>query len=189
MRFLRRLFSVMLFMSGAGLTGAAYAGGYLPKDIETVERVVSITRPEPDLADLLQTVPPAYGVPSVLVAAVVKQESGGQKDAYRFEPGQMERAAKFSKNPEQQRMLASSHCPMQVMGYNAARMGLSWSELYDLETCVEVGVKILKECLDRHEGKRKFEKYRGALSCYNGSSIYADKVLANIGRALIEEHL
>lgn len=179
----------LLIMLGSAVTGAAYVGGYLPKDVEAIERIVPVAKPEPSLTDLIERVPPAYGVSSTLVKAVIQQESGGKKDAYRFEPSQMARAAKFSKNVEQQRMLASSHCAMQVMGYNAARLGLSWSELYDLETCVEVGVKILKECLDRHEGKPKYQKYYHALWCYNGGEKYAAEVLNGIGRALIEEHL
>lgn len=173
------------------LVGAGYVGGYLPKQvrIEEVEKVIEVHKPAPSIKELLEQIPPAYGVSPVLAAAMVSQESGGKMDAIRYEPGQMSRAAKFSKNPEQQRMLSSSHCALQIMGYNAARLGISWSDLYDPETCFEAGMTIVKECLDRHKTKSKYEQLRGALTCYNGSERYADAILGRISRALIEQNL
>ena len=150
---------------------------------------MQVERSEPSFNELLQTVPAQYGISPLLVSAMVKQESGGKKDAIRFEPSQMARAAKFTRDADQQRMLASSHCRLQVMGYNAAALGISWSELYDDQTCIEVSMKILKDCFDRHREKHKIDQMRGALACYNGSTTYADAVLASIAEKLLEENL
>lgn len=183
-------FSVLLVM-GCALTGAAYVGGMIPETVKEIEvpKLIQVHKPTPGLKELIETVPPVYGVSPVLAAAMTDQESGGRMDAIRFEPSQMTRAAKYSKNPEQQRMLSSSHCALQVMGYNAARLGISWADLYDPETCFEAGMKVLKECLDRHKDKKKYDQIYNALTCYNGSERYAQLILGKIGRALIEESL
>ena len=176
---------------GFALTGAAYVGGIVPERIKEVEveKLILIERTSPTLRELLETIPPDYDVPVMVAFAVANQESGGRMDAIRFEPGQMSRAAKFTRDPEKQKMLSSSHCALQVMGYNAARLGISWSDLYVPETCVKTAMVILKECLDRHKGKPKYEQLYGALTCYNGSEKYAQAILSRIGRALIEESL
>lgn len=144
---------------------------------------------ERNFEELIQSVPPKYGVPPVLAEAIVEQESNGRRDAVRFEPGQMGRARKCSKDPAQQRMFASSHCAFQIMGWHAPRYGITWSDLYDPETCVEVAMAILKDCLDKHEGKPTVEQFHGALACYNGSTTYADHVLNRLGRKLIAKTL
>lgn len=183
--------SSLTIVGCCAVLGAGYVGGYIPPQVEVqeVERLIEVHKPSPSLKDLLQSVPPAYGVSPALAAAMVNMESGGRMDAIRFEPGQMTRAAKFSKDPEQQRMLSSSHCALQIMGYNAARLGISWSDLYDPETCFETGMAILKECLDRHKNKSKYQQLHSALVCYNGGEKYADAILGRIGRVLIEQNL
>lgn len=181
---------VILSTTVLAVTGAAYFAGQLPPEIKEVVRQVHVRAPEPTLSDLLETVPNEFGVNRILVEAILVKESyGGRKDAIRFEPGQMERAAKITKDKEQQRMYASSHCPMQVMGWHAPDYGLSWSDLYDLENCFDVGMAILRKCLDKQKTGSKFEKTRAALACYNGSYSYADSVLAMVGKRLIEENL
>lgn len=182
--------SVLSIVSFA-LTGAAYISGNLPEriNIKEVEKLVPVEKPEPSREELRREVTSEFDISQMVFAAMEEQESGGKRDAIRFEPSQMPRAAKFTKNPDQQRMLASSHCPMQVMGYNAAALGISWSELYDMRTCYEVSAKIFKDCFDRHREKSKLEQMRGALTCYNGSREYADVILARIAQRLLEENL
>lgn len=109
-------------------------------------------------------------------------------NAIRYEPSQMARAQKITSNPEQQRQYASSHCALQIMGWWAPKYNLTWSDLYDPETCFEVGMNILANCHERQKGT-KVDKIRGALICYNGSEKYADVVLARIGTLLIERNL
>lgn len=192
---LKRMFKAVyitsqLLLLCASVTGAAYISGYLPESVR-IEQVTEYIRvkDKPTLETLLREVPPKYGVSSLLAAAIVEQESNGAMNAVRFEPSQMDRAAKITKNPDQQRMYASSHCALQIMGWWAPKYSLQWSDLYDPETCFEVGMTILKGCMDRHVGKSKVGQIRGALTCYNGSERYADVVLNRIGDLLIEKNL
>lgn len=150
---------------------------------------VEVPRQSRTLEQLIDEVSPVYGISPALAAAIVERESNGRKDAIRYEPGQLSRAQKITKDPEQQRMYASSHCALQVMGWHAPRFSLSWSDLYDPETCFEVGMTILKDCMDRHAGKSKVQQIRGALTCYNGSEKYADAVIKRIGESMIERSL
>jgi soluble lytic murein transglycosylase-like protein len=155
------------------------------------ERVVEvpIDRPVSDIRELIQTIPPRYGVSPLLAAAIVERESGGKKDAIRFEQSQMARAKKITNDPEQQRMYASSHCAFQVMGWHAPRFGLSWADLYAPDTCAEVAMTILKDCLDKHQGREKVAQIVAALECYNGSREYAQAVRQRLGDLLIEQTL
>lgn len=130
-----------------------------------------------------------FNVPPLLALAVAQKESNFSHTAYRFEPSQMGRAAKFTKNKEQQRMLASSHCFYQVMGYRARELNISWPDLYDTDTCIMAGLTLLKKAIDRHKEKSKYERYRRALGEYNGSLAYADDVMNKLGKQLIDENL
>lgn len=155
-----------------------------------VERVhVEVPAKKKSLREIIETVPASYGISPIVAAAIVERESNGKGDAIRFEPGQMARAARITKNPEQQRMYASSHGLFQVMGWHAPRFDLSWKDLYDQETNAEVAMAILKDCMDRARGKSKAQKLHSALACYNGSTTYADAVMARLGQLLIEEKL
>lgn len=173
------------------LTGAVMvSGGWKPKP-EIVERIkeVTVERPEPSIKTLIQDIPPKYGLPPLLVAAMVERESGSQKDASRFEPGQMSRAYKQTNNEQKARMLATSWGYMQVMGWWAKDFNLSWSDLLDGETNVEVGCSILKKCLDRQKTGTKLKRIHAALWCFNGSPAYADAILSRLGGILIEQEL
>jgi soluble lytic murein transglycosylase-like protein len=158
-------------------------------EVRIESKIIEVRKGKENLNDLLSEIPSAYGVPESIARAIVEQESGGKMESIRFEPGQMTRAGKFTKNTEQQKMLASSHCAMQVMGYHAPGLGLTWTDLYDPRTCVETGMKILADCMHRAKDKGKYDKYFSALACYNGSEKYAHAVLGAVARQLIEEKL
>jgi hypothetical protein len=139
--------------------------------------------------DLLIELAPKYGIPPELAVSIAKAESNFKRDAIRFEPGQLKRVTKYTKNEHQQKMLASSHCAMQVMGYHAIEKQLSWADLYQDEICAEVGLAILKNCMDRHKSQSKAKQIKKALECYNGSSRYAESVFENLTESLIEGRL
>lgn len=190
-KFMLSLYVAALSIIGvSAVTGAAYVGGVLPENVrvEQVEKLIHVERPKRTIEELLKEIPEKYGISPLLAAAIVDQESGGRMNAIRYEPSQMARAAKITSNPEQQRQYASSHCALQIMGWWAPKYNLTWSDLYDPETCFEVGMNILANCHERQKGN-KVEKIRGALICYNGSEKYADVVLARIGTLLIERNL
>lgn len=190
MRMVRKiinLIKIALLLAFVGLVsiGAMSIQGYVKPPVE----IVQIERAPESLEEILKRVPAEYGVPEIVARAIVEQESNGKMSAIRFEPSQMERARKITNNPEQQRMYASSHCAFQVMGWWTPEYQLKWSDLYDAETCANLGMAILKKCADRHAGKSKSEQWRGALKCYNGSDKYAVEVLDRIEKQLFEREM
>ena len=160
---------------------------YLPKRVELVE----VTPAQKSLRDLVTEIPAKYGLSPVLVAAIIDQESGGY-NTQRYEPGQMDRAKKAAPRgaPDHVvKLYSSSHCYMQVMGWHAPTYNLDPMELYQPSNCIEVGSAILKGCLDRQRAGQKYDRIKGALACYNGSTQYADAVMSRLGRLLIEHTL
>lgn len=163
-------------------------GGYVVMPEKLVP--VHVFPEQKTIEQLVQEVPGKYGLPVELVEAVVERESNGRNASLRFEPSQEARAKKAAKSshPDVWRGYAASHCAMQVMGWWSPEFGLKdWSELYDPETCVEVGSAILKKCLDRAKGPRKIDRYYQTLVCYNGKETYAKEVLNKLGARLIEK--
>jgi soluble lytic murein transglycosylase-like protein len=158
------------------------------KDVGIAD-VVTIEKPEPTVAELLKEIPPLYGISPLVMAAIIDRESAGQRASIRFEPGQMDRARKISKNPEQQRMYASSHGLAQVMGWWAPEFRISWADLYDNRTNIEIACAILKKGLDRHQNLPKAKQLHAALTSYNGSTVYADAVMRKLGDSLIDRNL
>jgi len=75
------------------------------------------------------------------------------------------------------------------MGWWAPSFNISWSDLYDPQTNLEVSCAILKKALDRHKHKKPAERLYSALAEYNGSTTYANAVMRTIGDVLISEYL
>lgn len=182
-----RVFLVMLILilSMSGLL--AFVSYDRPSQVVT--RVVEVERKPRPVKELIENIPPEYGISPLVMSVIVERESGGRNDAIRYEPGQMPRAAKLTKNAEKQRALASSHGLAQVMGWWAPEFKLEWFQLYDPETNIKAASAILKRCMDKQTAKTKTERLRGALACYNGSNAYADAIIARIGSLLIEQEL
>lgn len=180
----------------AACTGFAAVYGYMQPRIKVVREHVEVpVEVEPEkksIKELLQEVPPKYGVSPLLAQAIMERESNGRMDAIRFEAHHMERARKAAPkgSPEDTvRLYASSVCSFQVMGWWAPKFNLSPIDLFQPETCIEVSMSILADCMGRHKNKSKVEQIHGALACYNGSTKYADAVLARLGEKLVEQHL
>lgn len=131
---------------------------------------------------------PKYGVPPLFVSTIIDKESGGRRDAIRFERSQVERAKKITRNSSEQTMYASSIGPMQVMGWWAPEFGMTWNDLVDVRTNVEVSCRIMAQCMNKANGS-KSEKYRQAARCYNGSGPQADKYAENFMRRLTAKAL
>lgn len=184
-----RTIKVILFFMVMGLVAAGInsIGQWIEPQI--IERVVEKEREKKELMELVQTIPPKYQINPILVATIIMRESGGKRDAVRYEPGQLAKAQKLTKNESEARQLASSHGLMQVMGWWSKEFQISWADLYDEEQNIEVGSAILKKCMDRHVGKEKIKQIHGALTCYNGSEVYANAVLKDLGETLIAETL
>lgn len=132
------------------------------------------------ISQLILEIPPKYGISPMIFESMIEQESRGKLRAIKSEydkPKQRRRAERYSSDKAEVKMLASSHGPAQVMGYNAAARGLDWRELYKPAVNIEVASAILGSCLLKHKGKKPYQKLRQALICYNGSSAYADEVI------------
>lgn len=173
------------------MAGGSYVYGALRPPVKFVDREVKVEveKQKRSLTEILNTVPLKYGISPLLMAAIVERESGGKLNAIRFEPSQMARAAKITRNPDEQRMYASSHGPFQIMGWWAPEFGLTWAQLYDPEIAADVASRIVQRCEKPHKGKSKVELIRGACSCYNGSTIYGDAIVNRLGELLIERSL
>lgn len=182
---------------GLGVAGSLVCGAinYLKAPEPTIiERRISVPveSPEPKLAELLSTVPPAYGVPVLVAEAIAARESNGRMGAARFEPSQMKRARKVAPKGALEgeiQQYATSHCAMQVMGYHMPELGMEWHDLYDARVCVEVSMKILSKCMTRSKAKSSLGRLFDGLACYNGSEQYAREVIATIKDRITEQWL
>lgn len=153
---------------------------------------VQVEKPKPSLKELIETIPPKYGIPSLVAAIVVAKESSGRLNSIKFEPGQMDKARKEAPrgtSQEDLRQYSSSHCYLQVMGWHTPKLGLTWADLYDPVTCFEVGMKTLKDCKDKQHAKSKAAQWHGAFQCYQGGEAYADELTAKLGEVAIERML
>lgn len=188
---MKRILIHLLLLALLFGVGALLWSGKAEAALRTIlpHRVVQVIKPEPSLRQLVSTVPPKYGLPPILVAAIIERESGSRRDAIRYEPSQLTRARKLASNPDDQRMYASSIGYMQIMAWHAPKYQMTWADLLDAETNIELGCTILKDCWDRSKEKDKFRRYHAALACYNGSTAYADAVMGRLGRLMINEVL
>ena len=155
------------------------AGAFIGRTFSSAE----VTRSDAaEFAALIEATAPKYGVPTPLAFAAVRVENAsGRREAVRFEPGQMQRGRAAAKKigvasyelEDQARLYATSHCPLQVMGFNAVKFGKTWLDLHDAGTCVEIGLSELGRCLteSKHKYSSKREAYRGALRCYNAGQV------------------
>jgi hypothetical protein len=169
------------------IIGAGFAA---PGRVREVTKLVEVPAKERSFGDYLTIAARQYGIPETIAFAMVEQESGGQMDAIRHEPGQMERAKRVTKaTGEQLRMFASSHCALQVMGWHAPTYQISWADLYRPETCAEIGMHILAKCYERNRQGDALSRTVGALTCYNGSEKYARDVINRLGHDLLRAHL
>lgn len=173
---------------GLGLT-TAY--GFIEPAVRYVRVPVEVmVDKKPDVQQLLREIPERYGVPGIVVAVLLEKESNGKMNAIRFEEHYMRRkdVQSASANPEQRRMLSSSHCALQVMGINAVARGYSWSDLYDPEICVEVSMAIFADCMERHvKAGSKYDQLKRAFECYNGSEHYAHDAMNKLSRLAVEK--
>lgn len=204
MKLIRRIFKVIKFsiymcIIGAGLWAfmeaearmssvKEQAGELLKEAHGKIALLEQELNGQQDIDYLLAAKSQEKGISPVVASIILEKESGNQgMSAIRFEAHHMSRARKITKNPEQQRMYASSHCALQIMGWHAPSYGLTWSDLYSPEVCVEVGLDIFKKCMERHANKGKADQIWSAAKCYNGADSYANDFVRRLGNKLIEE--
>lgn len=132
-------------------------------------------------------------VPRIVGLILFQKESGDGENVYRFEPKVYERIKARSRESDSEiRMLASSHGPLQVMGFNAEpRCGIHWSKLYGPQG-IWCGLKIMRENLNAHKNTRDIgERAWLAFRDYNGSGPdaerYADHAMSIAGRLMLQQ--
>lgn len=173
---------VILTISSFGLVG--YMGGFK-------ERIKFIEVPEKErsVKELIKENADRYHVNPILIAAIAERESGYKPESIRFEAHHMSIAAKITRNPDEQRMYASSIGVMQIMAWHAPKYGLTYRDLFNNKTNIEVGTVILKNCLDKWKGETKYNQIKKAATCYNGSEEYGMAIVNRLGQLLIENSL
>lgn len=184
---------IKLTLSLAVLLGLIYTAGYrasqylLPPPIY-IDRPVAA--PKKPLDTIVFEASQRSGVPGVLIRAVIAVESGGDASAVRHEPHYLARVT-WTRNPDQARMWASSIGLMQVMATNLRRLKpeASYTLLFDPEVNVQVGAKILADCIARNQTASRAFTIRRALVCYNGSEEYPDKVFRELAEEVIDREL
>lgn len=182
---------VTLWTGEVSIWGQGTYASFL-KAVTRTETIREYVHPaEVPLAELITTIAHEQRVPVVALQAVVDQESSGGAKLYRFEPSKYEQLkGKIRDSEDEIRMLASSHGPAHVMGFNAKKLcAVTWDKLYDPYTGITCGARILRQNLDRYKDEhdtslRLFFAFRD----YNGSGDdakqYATEVMARVGKLL-----
>ncbi len=147
----------------------------------TPKTVTTVVDPnDASMDDLIEAAARRRGISPALARAIAQVESAGGRYVYRFEPALYEAMKGLRVSDSERRALASSHGVMHVLGRNAQRCGLQWSQLYIPRLGIDCGIKILSDCLSRTKTVDR------ALICYNGSPEYPDKVKIALANAVIE---
>lgn len=134
--------------------------------------------PTPSLSNIIESQAARFLFPPSLVYALIEIESGGNPNAIRFEPHLLRG---FTEND---RMLASSHGLLQVLGSNASACGLpSWTSLYDTKNNLACGLSLLFDSYQRTGSiKQALIEYNGGSKCLPdkcpSAEAHANKVLA-----------
>lgn len=146
------------------------------------------------LVDIIKGAAKKHRLPTMLIAALITQESGSgfRTDRLRFEPDVYTRVkAKAYQTDAEAKMQATSIGLGQIIPYFHAgkrpECPQEWSKYLDPETNLNCSGAILRECLDRQSGG-KYESIRVCLSKYNGdrTGVYASEVLGRIAQLTIE---
>ena len=159
--------------------------------IKEVQKVVEVEKPKVTFDEALAERMAQSKVSRWLVDCVLNRESSGSKrmSLTRFEQSYMERAKRITRNPDEQRLWASSWCPFQIMAPWVREFGLDdWSDLLDVETCVDVGMKILERCWKDAKGHGRTKIYNTGI-CYNGQTgqAYATALVECVSSAAINK--
>jgi len=178
---------VKVALSGTILVGGLFASSEKLLSMMPEPTVIRIPyeKPEERYADLVREIAPKYGVPIEVVAVLLLKEHDDSRYPYRFEPGQMSRVTRMSNNDSTRRLLASSYCPLQIMGWHTFEAGDEPLDLLKPRTCVEYGMRIISKCLERWKTKGKSEQYYNAFKCYNGADSYARDAMSKLTDILI----
>jgi hypothetical protein len=152
----------------------------VPMPHKIVERVVEVEvqPPRETFEQALERILPTFGIPRIFVEALLDKECASRSmrcvRSEAHNPRQIDAAKKYSRNADEIKLIASSWCPFQVMGYNAYRYDREWQDLLTPEGCVTIGLSVFADCWERHKGKSASDRVRLSGQCYNGSGPAAE---------------
>jgi len=181
-----------LAVSFLAVTTSIFAFG--PKLTEDFLKPVVVVRyvvpPVKSIDTIIFEASKKHKVPALLIRAIIEVESGGDPHAIRFEPHHVARIT-WTRDPAQRRKWASSIGLMQVMAWHLQKHmpSTNYAALYDPEVNIDLGSKILSDCMLRHQKSARRDQVRRALVCYNGSEIYPPKVLQALAVDIIDREL
>lgn len=148
------------------------------------------------LGQIVKEAAKRHGVSSLLLTALITQESGQnlRADRMRYEPhlhGRFKCPA-WANDAECKAYATSWGLSQVVYGFWKEHCGLtSYSDLLDPEVNLNCGASILGECLKRNDKMKKIERYRTCLGQYNGDRTgkYSNEVLGHLTDIVIEREL
>lgn len=177
----------------AGLSRARAAIAERFKEVEVVREY--LPREQKPIAAIVKEAAKRHGISSLLLTALITQESGQQlrTDRMRFEPHlQGKFKCKGWMNETECKALATSWGLGQVIpGFWAKHCKLeSYSDLLNPEINLNCSASIIADCLKRRaKVGDKMERYRQCLAEYNGSDKYPGEVFAHLTKIVVEQQL
>lgn len=154
-----------------------------------------LPREDKPIAVIVKDAAKRHGISSLLLTALITQESGEQlrTDRMRYEPHLKGRfkCAGWMNQAECDAQATSWGLAQIIPGFWAKFCGLeSYSDLLDPEINLNCSASILADCLQKRASiKDKMERYRQCLQQYNGGSSYPDEVLRHLMRIIVEQQL
>lgn len=175
-----KLITISVIVAGTILATATGVINIAKLTIEKLKRTIKNLRNQ-NLEDNVRRWANIYNIPEALAFAVITQESEGDPKAKRYEPNFYNKYIKdkpeWKNNPyyNEPTRISSSYGLMQVMyttGYGVAKqLGIlnrlkKPEDLYDPDLNLQIGMKYLRQMLDRYKGDPK--QYWKAVADYNG---------------------
>lgn len=157
------------------------------QSVQVVERY--LPTPKKTLDEIISQASREHHVPTMLISALIVQESGRglRADRVRYEPKLQARFKRESwMNDTEYQALSSSWGYTQIIyGIWKDFCGLtSYADLLDPETNISCSAKIIRDCLDRRASSIKNlpDRFKRCLSEYNGDATgaYAQSVLNHL---------
>ena len=191
-------FAVIVPALGAKVANAAgNLRDHITSSFTRVEYVKEFVQPQPkQLSQLINDAARNHGLPSVLVAALITQESGDsfRTDRVRYEPHLQSRfkCRAYDTDAECRAYASSWGLGQVVYGIwkDFCKLG-SYSDLLDPERNLDCSGAILRHCLNKKAKLPKSSAVRACLSEYNGDKTgrYAQEVLNRYVDISIEKNL
>ncbi len=163
--------------------------------IEVVKEYIEIRPESLPLDQLVDRAARKHGVPSLLMRALIVQESGRglRTDRVRYEPHLQKRFKReaWQTDMEYQALASSWGLGQIIYGFWKDFCKLdSYADLLDPARNLDCSASIIRDCLQRRKGvSSKAARFRQCLKEYNGGDEYAGQVEAHLVELVLSETL